>query len=256
VKQYEVKIDAFEGPLDLLLHLIQRFEIDIYDIPVSEITDQYVLYIHTMKELELDIASEYLVMAAELLAMKSKSILPNHEEQADWDAVFEEDPREELMNRLLVYKQFKEAANVFQDRESERAMIFTRNPTDLSEYGPGPEDITMPTDVTIYDMLGALQKLFKRKKLQEPLQTKIVREEISIERRMGEIVDYLKQLKKRTNFISLFPYNDKESIVVTFLAILELMKTKEIIVEQEQNFSDIFLTSREIFEKKQAEVYS
>ena len=87
MKQYEVKIDAFEGPLDLLLHLIQRFEIDIYDIPVSEITDQYVSYIHTMKELELDIASEYLVMAAELLAMKSKSILPNHEEQADWDAI-------------------------------------------------------------------------------------------------------------------------------------------------------------------------
>lgn len=256
MKQYEVKIDAFEGPLDLLLHLIQRFEIDIYDIPVSEITDQYVLYIHTMKELELDVASEYLVMASELLAMKSKSILPNHEEQADWDAVLEEDPREELMNRLILYKQFKEAAFTLQEKESERANLFTRTPSDLSEFGPKPEDIVMPTDVTIYDMLGALQKLIKRKKQQEPLQTKIVREEISIERRMDEILGYLTKIKRRTNFIDLFPYSDKESIVVTFLAILELMKTKEIIVEQEQNFSEIFLSTREVFDNKQVEVYA
>ena len=254
MKHYEVKIDAFEGPLDLLLHLIQRYEIDIYDIPVSVITDQYVSYIHTMKVLELDIASEYLVMAAELLAMKSKSILPSHEEQADWDAVFEEDPREELMNRLIKYKQFKEVAVTLQEREEERAKVFTRLPVDLTEYYPSHENIALPTDITIYDMLGALQKLIKRKKIQEPLQTKIVREEISIERRMDEIVTYLTQVKDRTSFMDLFPYEDKESIVVTFLALLELMKSKKIVVEQVDNFDDIFITSKDVYEKRQMEV--
>ena len=112
--QYHVKINAFEGPLDLLLHLINRLEIDIYDIPVSEITEQYMLYIHTMQELHLDIASEYLVMAATLLSIKSRMLLPKQEEELFEDEFGEEpeeDPRDELMRRLIEYRKYKEAAD-------------------------------------------------------------------------------------------------------------------------------------------------
>ncbi|GAE43404.1 segregation and condensation protein A [Mesobacillus boroniphilus JCM 21738] len=111
--QYNVKIEAFEGPLDLLLHLINTLEIDIYDIPVAEITEQYLMYIHAMKELQLDVASEYLVMAATLLAIKSKMLLPKHEAELEDEFEFdhEEDPRNELVERLIEYKKFKEAAS-------------------------------------------------------------------------------------------------------------------------------------------------
>src|SRR4051794_34183429 len=107
---YNIKIDAFEGPMDLLLHLINRLEIDIYDIPMAEITEQYLSYIHTMKHLELDVASEYLVMAASLLAIKSKMLVPKHEEERLYDEEgieYEEDPRDELVEKLIEYKKYK-----------------------------------------------------------------------------------------------------------------------------------------------------
>ncbi|HZG60358.1 MAG TPA: segregation/condensation protein A [Anoxybacillus sp.] len=245
--QYSVKIDAFEGPLDLLLHLINRYEIDIYDIPVAEITEQYMAYIHAMQELELDIASEYLVMAATLLAIKSKMLLPKHEEESFDDEIepFAEDPREELMQRLLEYKKYKEAARELKKREEERALLFTKPPSDLSVYASEMNAQNRPLDVNIYDMLGALSKLLRRKKLQKPLHTKITKQEISIEKRMDEILRELKKEKRRKKFNELFPYYDRGHIVVTFLAILELMKKNLIIIEQERNFADIFISSNE-----------
>ncbi|AGK54762.1 segregation/condensation protein A [Bacillus sp. 1NLA3E] len=243
--QYNVKIDAFEGPLDLLLHLINSLEIDIYDIPVSEITEQYLLYIHAMKELQLDLASEFLVMAATLLAIKSKMLLPKHEEEMldeNFDIDLEEDPREELVERLIEYRKYKEAAQDLKSLEEERSLIYTKAPSDLSDYiNKGKPDIK-DLDVSLYDMLGAFQKLLRRKKLQKPLATKITKQEIPIQTRMTEILAELKHLKGRRSFYDLFPYLDRGHIVVTFLAILELMKQKEIFVEQEQNFADIFVS--------------
>ncbi|MFS0863496.1 segregation/condensation protein A [Fredinandcohnia sp. 179-A 10B2 NHS] len=246
-EHYNVKIDTFEGPLDLLLHLINRLEIDIYDIPVSEITEQYLFYIHTMKELQLDIASEYLVMAATLLAIKSKMLLPKQEEELldeEIDMDYEEDPREELMNRLIEYRKYKEAAEDLKVLEEERSQIFTKPPSDLSEYA---KDISVDRslDVNLYDMLGAFQKLLRRKKLQKPLSTRITRQEIPIEKRMEEIVKELRGFKGKKKFTDLFPYHDKNHIVVTFLAILELMKNNMIFIEQQNNFSDIFISSLE-----------
>jgi len=241
--QYKVKIEAFEGPLDLLLHLINRYEIDIYNIPVAEITEQYMAYIHAMQELQLDIASEYLVMAATLLAMKSKMLLPKHEEELLDEEVgeIEGDPREELMHRLLEYKKYKEAAHELRKREAERALLFTKPPSDLSVYAADIEAEKRPLDVNVYDMLGALSKLLRRKKLQKPLHTKVARQEIPIERRMQEILAELRKTKTRKNFFELFPYYDREHIVVTFLAILELMKKNLILIEQERNLADIFV---------------
>ena len=241
--EYNVKIDVFEGPLDLLLHLINRLEIDIYDIPMAQITEQYFIYIHTMKELQLDVASEYLVMAATLLAIKSSMLLPKNEETVlDEDIELEsmDDPREELVERLMEYRKYKEAAKQLKEREEERQQIYTKPSSDLSEYTS--ELAPAKLDVTIHDMLGAFHKLLRRKQLQKPLTTKVARQEISIEEKMAGILADLKRTMKRKSFFSFFPYFEKEQIVVTFLAILELMKRNEIIVEQENNFTDFYLS--------------
>jgi segregation and condensation protein A len=245
--QYKVKIDAFEGPLDLLLHLINTLEIDIYDIPVAEITEQYMLYIHTMKELQLDVASEYLVMAATLLSIKSGMLLPKHEEELEEDDFGfepEEDPRDELMRRLIEYRKYKEAADDLRHMEEERSKVFTKPPSDLSAFAAEPAAGSDPVNVTIYDMLGAFQKMMRRKKLQKPLQTKIARQEIPIEKRMDEILNELRQNPRRRKFTELFPSDQKDHLVVTFLAILELMKNNSIMIEQEENFSDIYILGR------------
>ncbi|WHX99151.1 segregation/condensation protein A [Neobacillus sp. DY30] len=241
---YNVKIDAFEGPLDLLLHLINRLEIDIYDIPVAEITEQYLIYIKTMSELKLDIASEFLVMAATLLAIKSKMLLPKHEEELedlDSEISYEEDPRDELVERLIEYRKYKEAAHDLKSLEEERGLMYTKPPSDLSDFAKDSQPEKTELNVTLYDMLAAFQKLMRRKKLQRPMATKIARQEISIEVRMTEIMNELKNIKGRKNFNDLFTVAEKEHVVVTFLAILELIKRKEIDVEQHENFGDIFV---------------
>ncbi len=243
-----MKIDAFEGPLDLLLHLINRLEIDIYDIPVSEITEQYMLYIHTMQEMHLDIASEYLVMAATLLSIKSRMLLPKQEEEL-FDEEFgdepEEDPREELMQRLIEYRKYKEAAEDLRTLEEDRLQVYTKAPSDLSEYAIESTNHMESLNVSIYDMLGAFQKMLRRKKIQKPVQTTISRQEIPIEKRMEEILMDLKTNPGRRKFTDLFTSNNKDHLVVTFLAILELMKTHSILIEQENNFADIFIMGSE-----------
>ncbi|WNS77610.1 segregation/condensation protein A [Bacillus sp. DTU_2020_1000418_1_SI_GHA_SEK_038] len=241
---YNVKIDAFEGPLDLLLHLIHRLEIDIYDIPVAEITEQYLLYIHTMQELQLDVASEYLVMAATLLAIKSKMLLPKHDEELFDDELSiqqEENPMDELVEKLIEYRKYKEVAVELKEMEQERGLMFTKPPSDLSDYVKEVQTEKTDLNVSLYDMLGAFQKLLRRQKLQKPVTTKISRQEIPIEKRMAEILDDLKGIKGRKSFNDLFTVSDREHIVVTFLAVLELIKRKEIHIEQEKNFSEIFL---------------
>lgn len=244
--EYHVKIEAFEGPLDLLLHLINRLEIDIYDIPVAEVTEQYMNYIRTMKELELDVASEYLVMAATLLAIKSKMLLPsdqNHLEE-EFELEMEEDPREELVEKLIEYRKYKEAAFEFKKLEEERGLMYTKPPSDLSTFST-EHDEKLDFNVTIYDMIGAYQKLLRRKKLQKPTKTKIARQEISIEESMDHILAELKKSRKKRSFFDFFPTYEREQIVVTFLAMLELMKRGKIIVQQERNFSNIFIYGKE-----------
>ncbi|MED4532254.1 segregation/condensation protein A [Metabacillus fastidiosus] len=245
--QYQVKIDAFEGPLDLLLHLINKLEIDIYDIPVAKITEQYMIYIHTMQELKLDVASEYLVMAATLLSIKSRMLLPKQEElfESEFGEEYEEDPREQLIERLIDYRKYKEAAEELRSLEEERAQVYTKAPSDLSEYTEQKNNEPQILNVTLYDMLGAFQKMMRRKKIQKPLQTKITKQEIPIQTRMDEILIDLRKRPGRRRFQDLFPSDNKEYLVVTFLAILELMKTNHITIEQENNFADIYIVGSE-----------
>ncbi|GIO28497.1 segregation/condensation protein A [Ornithinibacillus bavariensis] len=236
---YQVKIESFEGPLDLLLHLINHYEIDIYDIPVAQITEQYMNYIHTMQHLELNIASEYLVMAATLLAIKSQMLLPKQEIEEEMEE-YMEDPREELMQRLIEYRKFKEAAEVFKEKEIEANQIFTRPPVIFEDLPI--EKTVVQGDISIYDMLGALGKMLERKKWKEPLETKIHKAEIPIEQRMEEVLDSVKRSRKKgITFDELFTHRTKSHIVVTFMAILELMKVNQITCKQEKHFDTLYV---------------
>ncbi|GIN89496.1 segregation and condensation protein A [Siminovitchia terrae] len=242
---YQIKTEVFEGPLDLLLHLIKRMEIDIYDIPMAEITDQYLLYIHTMKELELDQASEYLVMSATLLSIKSKMLLPKNEEVQEDETVYEEeDPRTELVEQLIEYKRFKEAAMLFRQKESVRSEIFTKPPSDLSHFADELPKL-QPSGVTIYDMIGAFNKLLRRKRIRQPLSAKVARPRITIQQRMDELLEIIEKSDTKLSFSSFFHILDREFIILTFLAMLELMKSNAIIVWQSQNFEEIYISSRE-----------
>ncbi|MBC1884138.1 segregation/condensation protein A [Listeria seeligeri] len=238
------KVDAFEGPLDLLLHLIGQLEVDIYDIPMAEITDQYMEFVHTMQEMELDVASEYLVMAATLLAIKSKMLLPKQELEIDYDTlVEEEDPRDALVEKLMEYKRFKEAAKELKEKEAERSFYFSKPPMDLAEYDDGSNVAEL--DVSLNDMLSAFNKMLRRKKLNKPLHTRITSQEISIDDRMDSVMGKLqKQQNHRLRFEELFEEQTKEQLVVTFLAILELMKRKLVEIEQLASFADLYVLGK------------
>ncbi|MBU9724016.1 MULTISPECIES: segregation/condensation protein A [Bacillaceae] len=243
--QYSVKLQTFEGPLDLLLHLIQKNDLDLYDIPVKEITEQYMIYIHTMQVLQLDIASEYLVMASTLLHMKSQMLLPAQEDLEEEDFEYEEeDPREELMQRLIEYKRFKEAAGELKERERERSDLFSKPMTDLTNIikddSMGDEEKTS-MNVSIYDMLQAFQKLTKRKEYKEPVYSRIQREDIPIDEKMSQILQDLHRNQGKRKFSELFDREDKNHIVVAFLALLELMKANAVFCYQDSNFDEIMV---------------
>ncbi|RWZ60218.1 segregation/condensation protein A [Halobacillus fulvus] len=238
-KSYQVKVEGFEGPLDLLLHLINRYEIDIYDIPVAQITDQYMHFIQTMKELELDVASEYLVMAATLLAMKSQMLLPNTSME-DVEEEPEEDPREDLMRRLIEYRKYKQAAQELKDKELDANRIYTRPPMNVEDSGE--EEIqNKPGEASIYDMIQAMSNLLKRAKHQAPQEAKVERDEIPIQLRMEEILDHIKVKKEGVPFNQLFVQKTRSHIVVTFMALLELMKSNDIRCVQKEHFDELIV---------------
>lgn len=240
---YQVKLDAFEGPLDLLLHLINHYEIDIYDIPVAEITEQYMDYIHAMKSLELNIASEYLVMAATLIAIKSQMLLPKQEIGEDIDE-YMEDPREELMQRLIEYRKFKDAAEELKEKEIDANQIFTRSPVIFEDLDIKPEMVK--GDISIYDMLGALEKMFQRKVWDKPLESRITRIDVPIEQRMLEVLRVVKDSKKGVRFEELFEYKSRSNLVITFMALLELMKNNEVYCKQEKHFDSLYVYYGEV----------
>lgn len=236
---YEVKLDTFEGPLDLLLHLVNQLEIDINEIPVAEITDQYMTYIRTMQEIELNVASEYLVMAATLLAIKSATLLPKKELELE-DDEYEEDLREELIQRLIEYRKYKEAANLLKDKELEENQIFTRPQVQFDEdFSKSP---VVRGDVSIYQMIHALHNILERREWNKPLETTINRVEVSIEDRMAEMVNLLDQMQEKSiSFYELFPYPNRSHIVTTFLALLQLLKNNMIQCKQKDHFQPIYI---------------
>ncbi len=228
----DFKINEFEGPLDLLLHLIKESKMNIMDIEIEKITEQYINYLNLQEEMNLEVASEYLVMASELIELKSKMLLPNPKN----DEGEEEDPREELVNRLLEYQAYKEITKVLHDKENLRREIYTKSPENIRNYVE--ENVSITSDVTLDDLVDAFKKFLERKKDSKPLQTKITVNEITVSSRRYEIRNILKQ-KRKISFFELFPIVSKEYVIATFLAVLEMAKNKELTISQNDTFDDI-----------------
>lgn len=229
-------INDFEGPLDLLLHLIKTSKMDIYDISVEEITKQYIDFINSQKEMNLTIASEYLVMASELIELKSRMLLPRTEEEE------EEDPRDDLVNRLLEYQKYKDMIDSFKELEKNRKDIFTKDPINFNEYSD--TNIENDGSITLDDLVNALNKFLERKELEKPISTKITKKEISVQDRTRDIRNILNK-KKKVSFFDLFEVKTREYVVVTFLSILEMAKFGEIEIIQEDNFNNIIINKKE-----------
>ena len=232
---YNIKIDAFEGPLDLLLHLIKEKNVDIYDISIEEITKSYLDYINKMQELNINVASSYLVMAAELMEIKSKSLLPKVESEEDNEE--EEVSRENLINKLVEYKKYKEMTEVFKELEINRNNIYIKPPENINNY---VSNEIYNEEIEIDKLVEAMKNFLNRKELEKPLKTKITNREYSVKERKNSIKNILKN-KKRVEFTELFEEYNKSYIAVTFLSVLELAKEHELKISQDKNFDNIFI---------------
>jgi segregation and condensation protein A len=229
---YKVKLEIFEGPLDLLLYLIKKDELNIHDIPIAKITDQYTQYIELMQMLDLDIAGEFLVMAATLMHIKSKMLLPPEETEAEEE---EEDPRSELVRKLLEYKKFKEAAERLKAKETETKEVFTR-PGIREQVSDMPDD-DLYFEASIFDLLSAFSKVLKE--VPKNRFYEVVKDEVTVSDKIHDIFHLL--VKHSTiYFLELFnKAKSKLEIIVTFLALLELIRMKEVVIRQDKVFGDI-----------------
>lgn len=236
---YTIMIDSFEGPLDLLLHLIKQSNINIWDISIDEVTKQYFNYINQMEKMNLNIASEYLIMAAELIEIKSSSLLPKKEIDDD---NHEEDKRENLINRLIEYEQYKNISGKLKELEDDRREIHTKNPSNIEIFRETIKYDEKQLDIDI--LMKAFSDFLKRREDDKPLDTRITNKEYSVDRRNIEIRDILK-IRKKIDFFELFDKKNKDYIVVTFLSILDLAKKQEIEILQENNFKNIILKIKE-----------
>ena len=231
----EFKINDFEGPLDLLLHLIKESKMDIMNIEIELITKQYMDFLDKQEKMNLEISSEYLVLASELLEIKSRLLLPNNKVDENGEEV-NEDPREELVNRLLEYQTYKNLTSLLQEKELLRKDIYTKSPENIKNYID--ERTEIHADVTLDDLLAAFQRYYQRKIDNKPLKTKVTINEISVSSRRHDIKNILKK-KRKVSFFELFPVMTKEYVVATFLAILEMCKNNEIVIMQNDTFDDI-----------------
>ncbi|MBQ4058896.1 MAG: segregation/condensation protein A [Lachnospiraceae bacterium] len=240
------KLQVFEGPLDLLLHLIEKNKVDIYDIPIVTITEQYLEYVEQMQERDMDVMSEFLVMAGTLLQIKSKMLLPREEEEE----VEEEDPRAELVRRLLEYKMYKYAALELKDMELDASHNLYKKPTIPKEVAAYKEEIDPATlvDGMTLNKLNEIFQSIMRKQVDkiDPIRSKfgtIEKEEINIEDRMVQIREEVRGLKG-INFRTLLESQPtRMNIIITFMSILELMKVGAITIRQEETFGEIVIDS-------------
>ncbi len=233
---FRVHLQLFEGPLDVLLHLIRGQELDIYDIPIARITDQYLEFLRKMEELDLAIAGEFMVMAATLIEIKSNYLLPKPPPPEGDDGP---DPREELVQRLLEYEKFKEVAELLRDHEEDRRLLFSRTvEVDPNELPPVPCG-----NVTTCDLLNALKRVLENVgEGKEPITT-VPRQKMTLRMKMSEMFRRVKQAGQLA-FSALFsPERTRSEVVLAFLALLELMRLAKIRAEQGSVFGDIFLSA-------------
>lgn len=242
----EVKLQVFEGPLDLLLHLIEKNKVNIYDIPIVEITQQYLDYVQQMQQQDMDIMSEFLIMAATLIKIKSKMLLPKEEKEE------EEDPREELVKRLIEYKMYKYASFELKDKQFDAEKLLYKRasiPKEVEGFRPKVDVNELIGDLTLQKLNEIFQNVMKRQADKiDPIRSQfrnIKQEEIRVEDKMNEIHEKIRGISHIHFCTLLEKQGAKTEIVVTFLSILELMKMGVIAVRQEEIGGDIWIDSLE-----------
>lgn len=238
---YKIIVEAYEGPFDLLLDLINKAEIDIYDIPINTITEQFLEYISELEELNLEVTSEFLVMAATLLEIKSKMLLPQEKIIEDGIEI-EIDPREDLVRRLIEYKVYKEAAQALKYSEEIGSKIYYKPQEDLSEY-VNPDDLFGKFDLEL--LVKAINNIMNRKGIEENLLEigEIIREEYTLDQCMDDIQSRLLNCNK-FKFTDLIDFTSREEIITYFLSVLELIRLKVVYVYQDNSFSDLIIEKR------------
>ncbi|MCX5706153.1 MAG: segregation/condensation protein A [Candidatus Omnitrophica bacterium] len=230
---YKIRLEIFEGPLDLLLYLVKKDHLNIYDIPIAKVTEQYLSYLNLMQLLDLNVAGEFLVMAATLMQIKSKMLLPV-EEGAETSEE-QEDPREELVRRLLEYEKFKEIAESLRQRETEQREVFRRPKVEIEKGPEGKKENYF--EASIFDLLNAFSRALKD--IPKEVFYEVVKDKFTVEEATHEIL-HLLLVQPEVKLSELFARaKNKMEIIVTFLAILELIRMKEIICRQSDTFQEI-----------------
>lgn len=238
---YKIKLDIFEGPFDLLVYLIENARMSVYDIQVSEITDQYIRYIENMKALDVNVATEFMVLAAALIEIKSKMLLPRM--KADGEEVLEDDPRTELVQKILEYKRFKSAAELLELQEEQNQHIFEKPKEDLAPFTKEADEYL---NLDLSQFVKAFHLfLMKKKRLEEIKRNyaRVERQKITIESK----IEYIRNLfrskeRKKLSFKELLtPESNRYEIVLTFVSMLEMIRQKTITVRQNVNFGEIYL---------------
>ncbi|WP_303841814.1 ScpA family protein [Selenomonas ruminantium] len=236
MENYKIKIDAFEGPMDLLMHLIEKNKIDIYDIPIAELTRQYLDYLDKFREFNIEIASSFLVMAATLLQIKSRMMLPKAPKE---EGAPEEDPRLELVQRILEYRKFKQVSQVLGDMAGVQERFVAREPMELPVHHLPPGNLSLRQLVeAFHTVLTVKEELSIPKALVEP-------EEYSIKDKMENIILLLGRSRGKLLFSEAFRSGTRSELIVTFLALLELMKLRTVTVKQQRSFAEIYICVRE-----------
>ena len=238
MQDYKVRLEAFEGPMDLLMHLIEKNKIDIYDIPIADLTGQYMAYLDRFKEFNLEVASEFIVMAATLLQIKSRMMLPQLPKDDDSDGEAE-DPRQELVERILEYRRFKQISCVLDEMAQEQGRFFARPPLHVPVHHLPPENLSLQllleafrTAVEIHEELSIPSEL-------------VSREEYSIQAKMEEIMQVLHRSGGKMRLTDVFTAGSKSELIASFLALLELMKLKTVMVQQTSVFAAIDIRIRD-----------
>ena len=229
-------INDFSGPLDLLLHMVKKHEVDIYEVDLKIIIDEYIDFINNTDKDDLDKMSEYLIMASELIHLKSKILLGFDDEEDDEN--YEINSEDDLRKRLIEFEKYQMVSNELRNLETNRQDYFTKIPENIHEYFP--EDQLSHLDVDLKDLVKAFLEMQKRADYKKPLNTKIAKRELSIKDKTNYIRNILSK-KSKVEFTDLFSEFNKEELVVTLLSILEMSKNNEVFLSQSRNFSKIFV---------------
>lgn len=239
--EYQISLPNFEGPLDLLYHLVKKAEVDIYEISIAEITDQYMEYLNQWEKFNLEIASEFLVMAARLMELKSRELLPKKNLISDNEEDQEIDPKQELLNKIVEYKYFKEIANHLKEQERERFQVYWRDNPDIPDNIDKQEQIKVG-DLGLYDLLTAFHKVMNKYQRSQEVTT-IDTKEVSITEQREVLLQILSSRYNQTiYFEELFQsFSSRLEIVTAFLALLDLVKERKIIISQQDIASPLWI---------------